>query len=85
MIALRTRTSDGTAALSGFTQAVGYAISIAGPLGISIAYDATGGWTLPLLLLTAAAVGTAAVGTLVSRPGYVEDQLPSDRREGSAA
>jgi CP family cyanate transporter-like MFS transporter len=77
MIALRTRTSDGTAALSGFTQAVGYAISIAGPLGISIAYDATGGWTLPLLLLTAAAVGTALVGTIVSRPGYVEDQLPA--------
>ena len=58
MIALRTRTSDGTAALSGFSQAVGYAISIVGPLGISLAYDATGGWTLPLVLLTATSVAT---------------------------
>jgi CP family cyanate transporter-like MFS transporter len=77
MIALRTRTSDGTAALSGFSQAVGYAISIAGPLGISIAYDATGGWTLPLLLLTGASVATALVGMRVSRPGHVEDELPA--------
>jgi CP family cyanate transporter-like MFS transporter len=76
MIALRTRTSDGTAALSGFSQAVGYAISIVGPLGISLAYDATGGWTLPLVLLTATSVATALVGMLVSRPGHVEDELP---------
>ena len=76
LIALRSRTSDGTAALSGFSQAVGYAISVVGPLGISIAYDATGGWTLPLLLLTGASVLTAAVGVVVSRPGHVEEQLP---------
>ncbi len=77
MIALRSRTSDGTAALSGFTQAVGYALSIAGPLGVSLMYDATGGWTLALLVLTAASVATALVGMLVSRPGHVEDQLPA--------
>ncbi len=69
MIALRSRTSDGTAALSGFTQAVGYALSIAGPLGVSILYDATGGWTVPLLMLTAASVATAAVGSLGVTPG----------------
>jgi len=76
MIALRSHTADGTAALSGFSQAVGYALSVAGPLGISIAYDATGGWTVPLLILTALSVATAAVGMIVSRPGFVEDELP---------
>ena len=76
MIALRSHTADGTAALSGFSQAVGYALSVAGPLGISIAYDATGGWTVPLLILTALSVATAAVGTIVSRPGFVEEELP---------
>ena len=55
---------------------MGYAISIAGPLGISLAYDATGGWTLPLIILTVISVATALVGMLVSRPGHVEDELP---------
>ncbi len=76
LIGLRSRTSAGTAALSGFTQGVGYAVSVIGPLGTGILYAATDGWTVPLIALTVMAVVTGALATVVARPGYVEDQMP---------
>jgi len=75
LIGLRSRTPEGTAALSGFTQGVGYAVSVIGPLGTGILYAATGGWTWPLLMLTAMAAVTAALAAVVARPGFVEDEL----------
>jgi CP family cyanate transporter-like MFS transporter len=75
LIGLRSRTPGGTAALSGFTQGVGYAVSVIGPLGTGILYAATDGWTAPLLMLTAMAAVTALLATVVARPGYVEDEL----------
>jgi CP family cyanate transporter-like MFS transporter len=74
-ISLRCRTSDGTVALSGFTQSVGYLLAAVGPLGVGMLYDATGGWTVPLLTLTAASLVLAALCPLVGRPSYLEDQL----------
>jgi CP family cyanate transporter-like MFS transporter len=74
-IGLRCRTSEGTAALSGFSQSVGYLLAAVGPLGVGVLYDATGAWTIPLLALTAASLVLAALCPLVARPSYVEDQL----------
>ena len=51
LIGLRARTSEGTAALSGFTQSVGYLIAAVGPFAVGLLYDATGGWTVPLVVL----------------------------------
>jgi MFS transporter, CP family, cyanate transporter len=79
LIGLRSRTASGTAALSGFTQGVGYAVSVIGPLGTGLLYAATGGWTVPLLALTAMAAVTGALATVVARPGYVEDELAPTR------
>jgi CP family cyanate transporter-like MFS transporter len=79
LIGLRSRTPGGTAALSGFTQGVGYAVSVVGPLGTGILYAATGGWVWPLLSLTAMAVVTGWLATIVGRPGHVEDQVTRDR------
>ena len=76
LIGLRSRTSAGTAALSGFTQGVGYAVSVIGPLGTGVLYAATDAWTVPLIALTIIAVVTGALSTVVARPGYVEDQMP---------
>lgn len=76
LIGLRARTPDGTAALSGFTQGVGYAVSVVGPLGVGLLYDATGGWTWPLLALTGVAATTGWLATIVARPVFLEDQLP---------
>ncbi len=75
LIALRSRTSDGTAALSGFTQSVGYFVAAAGPFAVGVLYDATGGWTWPLLLLTVLSVLTALLALVVARSSSLEDEL----------
>lgn len=76
LIGLRARTAGGTAALSGFTQSVGYLIAALGPFGLGLLYDVSGSWTVPLLVLTALAVPQIAVGLLAARPRHVEDELP---------
>jgi len=76
LIGLRARTPGGTAALSGFTQSVGYLIAALGPFGVGVLYDVTGSWTPPLLVLSALAVPQIALGILASRPRFVEDELP---------
>jgi MFS transporter, CP family, cyanate transporter len=79
LIGLRARTPAGTAALSGFTQSVGYLISVVGPFGVGVLHDATGGWTVPLCVLLAVCVPQYVVGLLASRPTYVEDELGTER------
>jgi CP family cyanate transporter-like MFS transporter len=80
MIGLRARTAAGTAALSGWTQSVGYLIAVLGPFGIGALYDATGGWTAPLALLLALSVPQLVVGLLAARPAYLEDELAARPR-----
>lgn len=75
LIGLRSRTPEGTAALSGFTQSVGYLLAAAGPFAIGALYDATGGWTWPVALLLLLAVPQLVVGLYTCRPLFVEDQL----------
>ncbi len=75
LIGLRARTREGTAALSGFTQSVGYLIAAVGPFGMGVLYDATGGWTVPLSVLLVLVVGQLAAGLAVARPSYIEDSV----------
>ncbi|MGN6575571.1 MAG: CynX/NimT family MFS transporter [Nocardioides sp.] len=75
LIGLRARTPGGTAALSGFTQSVGYLISAIGPFGVGVLYDLTDGWTVPLAALIVLTVPQLVAGLTVARPAYVEDQL----------
>ncbi len=77
LIGLRARTASGTAALSGFTQSAGYLLSAAGPFTVGVLYDATGGWTVPLLLMIALVVPMAVLAGYVGRPLRIEDQLSS--------
>ncbi len=76
LIGLRSRTAAGTAALSGFTQPVGYLIAIVGPFAVGLLHDLSGGWTLPLLALTVLSVPLLLAGLAVSKTVYLEDQLP---------
>ncbi|WP_346233969.1 MFS transporter [Parafrigoribacterium mesophilum] len=75
LINLRSRTHQGAVALSGFVQAVGYAIGALGPLLIGFLHELTGGWTLPLLLLIGTALAGIATGVLLRKPVFVEDEL----------
>lgn len=75
LIGLRSRTAEGTAALSGFAQSTGYAVAALGPFGTGLLHDLTGDWTWPLLALTAVALGAAALAPAVARPRHIEDDL----------
>ena len=75
LIGLRARTSEGTAALSGFTQSVGYLIASVGPFGMGLLYQLSGGWTVPLVALMALCVPQLLAGLAVSRPAYIEDAI----------
>lgn len=77
LIPLRARTPSGTAALSGFTQSVGYLAAAIGPFAVGVVHDATDGWTVPLLLLLMLAVPILPIGLAVSKPTYVEDEIRS--------
>lgn len=76
MIGLRAHSPEGTAALSGFTQSVGYLISIAGPYAFGALHHATGGWTAPLVFLLIMVIPLIVVALMMCRPQYVEDELP---------
>jgi CP family cyanate transporter-like MFS transporter len=77
LIGLRARTPEGTAVLSGFTQSVGYLVSVVGPFGVGILHDATDGWTVPLWVLLGLCVPQYVLGLVASRPAYLEDELAS--------
>jgi MFS transporter, CP family, cyanate transporter len=83
LIGLRARTPEGTAVLSGFTQSVGYLVSVVGPFGVGILHDATDGWTVPLWALIGLCVPQYLLGLVASRPAYLEDQLGSLRAGSS--
>ncbi len=73
LINLRTRTPAGSAALSGFMQGTGYALSCAGPLLFGVLHAATGGWLWPFAML-AVAVGVLLIGGwLACKPRWLED------------
>ena len=75
LIGLRARTSEGTAALSGFAQSIGYLIAGTGPFMMGVLYGATGSWTVPLVVLLILVVPQAATGLMVARERYLEDEL----------
>jgi MFS transporter, CP family, cyanate transporter len=84
LIGLRARSSAGTAALSGFTQSVGYLIAAIGPFGMGVLYDLTGGWTVPLVALTVLLVPQLVTGLMAAQPAYIEDAVEAHRAPEAA-
>jgi CP family cyanate transporter-like MFS transporter len=73
MIGLRSRTAEGTVALSAFTQSAGYLVAGLGPFLVGVLYDLTGGWVAPLsLLIVVVAVQTVA-GLIIAPHRHIED------------
>ena len=77
LINARTRSHEGSVALSGFAQGVGYTIAALGPLLFGALHAATGGWTWPLIFLTLVALAPIAAGIVLSRPRMIEDEWHS--------
>jgi CP family cyanate transporter-like MFS transporter len=71
VIALRARTADETAQLSGMAQGLGYLIAGAGPLLFGILHDVTGGWTVPWILFLVVYAVQMATGAVAGRNRYV--------------
>lgn len=66
-------TPQGTAALSTFSQSLGYLLAALVPLTFGVLHDATGSWTVPLLIVVVATVLQGVVGMYVgsSRRGTI--------------
>ncbi|GGK45799.1 CynX/NimT family MFS transporter [Nocardia camponoti] len=73
LINARTRTAQGSAALSGFTQGVGYGIACVGPLLFGVLHSATGGWGAPFALLGVALVILLIGAWQACKPRMLED------------
>ncbi|MFF3815013.1 CynX/NimT family MFS transporter [Streptomyces bluensis] len=80
MVGMRARTSAGVAKLSAFAQSTGYLISIPGPLLVGVLYQHSGGWGLPIALMTGLMIPQIVVGVLAGRPRTVEDEAPRPPR-----
>jgi cyanate permease len=74
---LRGETPAGTAALSGFSQSVGPFLAAIGPFAMGVLSEATGGWTVPLIFLSALCIPLAVFGQLAVRPNSLESELRS--------
>lgn len=75
MIGRRTRTPAATTALSLVTQGAGYLLAGLGPFGVGALHDATGSWTPALAALIGSSAVIAIAGSVISRPGTLEDTL----------
>ncbi len=73
LINMRTRTPQGSAALSGFTQGVGYAVACVGPVLFGMLHDATGGWAAPFAMLVVAVLVLLIGAWQACKPRMLED------------
>jgi MFS transporter, CP family, cyanate transporter len=68
------------ASLSALAQSVGYLLASAGPLEVGLLHSATGGWTVPVMVLFAFSAVLLAAGILAARPRMLPpaDVSPAD-------
>lgn len=80
-VGLRTRTHDATVALSSFAQSLGYGVTMLMPIGVGLIHDATGSWTVPLVMLLAISLLAMPAGVVIARRKTVEQEW--EQRHGS--
>jgi len=72
MINLRTRTTRGSIAMSGFVQPVAYMIAVLGPSGFGLLHTITGNWHIPMFAIVACLPLQLIGGIIVARSKLVE-------------
>ncbi|WP_166765955.1 CynX/NimT family MFS transporter [Xanthomonas euroxanthea] len=79
----RSRTAAGSAALSGFSQGMGYAMSCLGPFLFGWLHAHHGGWTSPFVFLVICILLQLAAAWVACRPQLLEDVwAPAPRGAG---
>lgn len=73
LINRRTRTAQTASAVSGFVQGIGYGLACLGPISLGLLREATGSWSVPLLVLAATAVPGVIAGWFACRPRFIDD------------
>lgn len=81
LLGIRARTHEGTVALSGFVQSVGYAIAALFPVGFGLLHELTGQWTIPLGVMVVVMIVAIPAGVVAARPHTVEEEW--ERRHGA--
>ncbi|MFJ8045865.1 MFS transporter [Kitasatospora sp. NPDC096147] len=71
LLGLRTPDPATAARLSALAQSAGYGLAALGPLTVGLLHGATGGWTVPLLLLLALVLPETALGLTAAAPGLL--------------
>ena len=71
LITLRSPDAAHTTQLSGMAQGVGYCLAALGPLALGALHDATGGWSVPLVVMVVLVVPTVVAGVLAGRDRHV--------------
>ncbi|GAB2675104.1 MFS transporter [Thalassiella azotivora] len=79
LVNLRSRTPEGSAALSGFSQGVGYLVAGTGPLVVAALRESTGGWGAAFAFLAVTLAVQVVGGAVVCRPRCIEDDLDDHR------
>jgi CP family cyanate transporter-like MFS transporter len=85
LIGLRAHAPETVAALSTVTQSWGYLLAASGPLLVGLLRGATGSYTGMFVLMFVCVAVLTVTGWLVTRPRYVEDEVPewsSPERDG---
>lgn len=75
LVGLRTRTPAAAGVVSGFSQGVGYALAVLGPLSFGVLHDRTGRWTAPFAGLLAVTAVMVVGGVLAGGRRHVEDDV----------
>jgi CP family cyanate transporter-like MFS transporter len=71
VIALRARTGEDTARLSGMAQGFGYLLAALGPFLFGLLRELTGGWTVPFIMLLVVFVAQVTFGALAGRRRFI--------------
>ncbi|WP_341728579.1 MFS transporter [Brooklawnia sp.] len=78
LFSVHTRTPAGTAALSSFSQAVGYVLACIGPFLMGALKDATGSFIWPIWIQLLLFIPLTVCGVVATRSGMLEDELTGD-------
>lgn len=75
LLGMRARTASGTAALSGFTQSMGYLLATTSPLLVGVLRGATGSFALSIGWQLILIIPMTIVGVRCCKDWFIEDEL----------